>query len=171
MPVYAVWAIAVLAFLCAFPAFFSKDIGVGAGYVAYAAVTSIATIALYIAYAIPIFLRLRHGDAWEPGEWNLGRHYRWIGTVACIWVGFIAILFIMPITPTGIPWNAHFTWLSVNYAPIAVGGTILLVGGWWLLSARHWFTGPIAQGSEEDLARIEAQYEHGAAAGTAPSSA
>jgi hypothetical protein len=38
---------------------------VGAGYVAYAAVTSIATIRLYIAYAIPIFLRLRIGDAWD----------------------------------------------------------------------------------------------------------
>ena len=50
--------------------------------VAYAAVTSIATIGLYIAYAIPIYLRLRLGDAWEPGEWNLGRHYKWIGVVA-----------------------------------------------------------------------------------------
>src|SRR5205823_13672016 len=103
VPVYAVWAIAVLALFCAFPAYFSKDIGVGAGYVAYAAVTSIATIGLYIAYAIPIFLRLRQGDAWEPGEWNLGRHYKWIGTVACLWVVFISVLFIMPVTPTGIP--------------------------------------------------------------------
>ena len=45
------------------------------------------------------------GDAWEPGEWNLGNHYRWIGTVACLWVVFIAILFILPFTPTGVPWN------------------------------------------------------------------
>src|SRR5207253_8720669 len=112
VPHFAVLAIAVLAFLCAFPAFFSKDIGVGAGYVAYAAVTSIATIGLYIAYAIPIFLRLRQGDAWEPGEWNLGRWYRPIGIIACVWVAFIAVLFIMPVTPTGVPWNAHFTWLS-----------------------------------------------------------
>src|SRR5207302_7080107 len=49
VPYMAVLAIAVLAFLCAFPAFFSKDVGVGAGYIAYAAVTSIATIGLYIA--------------------------------------------------------------------------------------------------------------------------
>jgi amino acid transporter len=171
VPYMAAIAIAVLAFLCAFPAFFSKDIGVGAGYVAYAAVTSIATIGLYLAYAIPIFLRLREGDAWEPGEWNLGRHYRWIGTVACVWVVFIAILFIMPITPTGIPWNAHFTWLSVNYAPIAVVGTLVLVGGWWVLSASKWFKGPISQGTEEELARIEAQYEHGSPPSTAPTSA
>jgi len=58
-----------------------------------------------------------------------------------------------------VPWNSDFTWLSFNYAPIAVLGTLVLVGGWWLLSARKWFEGPIAQGSEEELARIDAQYE------------
>jgi len=171
VPYMAAIAIAVLAFLCAFPAFFSKDIGVGAGYVAYAAVTSIATIGLYIAYAIPIFLRLREGDAWEPGEWTLGKHYRWIGTVACLWVGFIAILFIMPVSPAGIPWNDDFTWLSVNYAPIALLGTFALVGVWWLVSARHWFNGPIVQGTPEELAQREAQFERGATPGTSPSSA
>ncbi len=158
VPYMAVLAIAVLAFLCAFPAYFSKDIGVGAGYIAYAAVTSIATIGLYIAYGLPILLRLRAGDSWEPGEWSLGRWYRPIGIIAILWIGFIAVLFILPITPTGIPFKNGFTWLSFNYAPIAVGGTMLLVGGWWLLSARKWFKGPIAQGSEEDLERIEAQY-------------
>ena len=165
VPYMAAIAIAVLAFLCAFPAYFGTN-----GAVAYAAVTSIATIGLYIAYAIPIYLRLRIGDAWEPGEWNLGKHYKWIGWTAVVWVVFIAVLFILPLSPAGIPWNSHFTWLSVNYAPIALGGTLLLVGGWWILSANKWFKGPIAQGTPEELARIEAQFEHGAA-GTAPSSA
>jgi amino acid transporter len=158
VPYFAVFAIAVLAFLCAFPAYFSKDIGVGAGYVAYAAVTSIATIGLYIAYALPIYLRLREGDAWEPGEWTLGRWYKPIGIVACAWVAFISVLFILPVSPLGTPGNSGFTWLSFNYAPIAVVGTMLLVGGWWMLSARHWFKGPVVQGSEEELARIEARY-------------
>jgi amino acid transporter len=166
VPYMAAIAIAVLAFLCAFPAYFGTN-----GAVAYAAVTSIATIGLYIAYAIPIYLRLRIGDAWEPGEWSLGKHYRWIGIVACLWVVFIAILFMAPLSPAGIPWNDNFTWLSVNYAPIAVLGTLLLVGGWWLLSANKWFKGPISQGTPEELARIEASFEHPAPAGPAPSSA
>jgi amino acid transporter len=156
VPVYAVWAIAILAFFCAFPAFFGPN-----GFVAYVAVTSIATIALYLAYAMPIFLRLRQGDAWEAGEWTLGHWYKPIGWIACIWVGFISILFILPIAPAGIPWNENFTWVSVNYAPIAVLGTLALVGGWWLISARHWFHGPVAQGSAEELALIESQYESG----------
>src|SRR5438445_5690031 len=103
VPAYAVGAIVVLAFLCAFPAYFGTN-----GVVAYAAVTSIATIGLYIAYAIPIFLRLRAGDAWEPGEWNLGKWYRPIGIIACVWVAIISVLFIMPITPAGIPGNDKF---------------------------------------------------------------
>jgi amino acid transporter len=165
VPYMAAIAIAVLAFLCAFPAYFGTN-----GAVAYAAVTSIATIGLYIAYAIPIYLRLRLGDAWEPGEWNLGKHYKWIGIVACLWVVFIALLFMAPLSPAGVPWNSSFSWLSFNYAPIAVLGTLVLVGGWWMLSASKWFKGPIAQGTEEELARIETQYEHGAP-GPAPSSA
>jgi amino acid transporter len=150
VPSYAVWAIAVLAFLCAFPAYFGPN-----GVVAYVAVTSIATIGLYIAYAIPIYLRLRAGDSWEPGEWTLGRWYKPIGIVACCWVAFISILFILPTSPAGIPWRSEFTWVAFNYAIVAVLGTFALVGGWWLLSARHWFTGPVAQGSEEELARLE----------------
>jgi amino acid transporter len=168
VPYLAAVAIAVLAFLCAFPAYFSKDIGVGAGYVAYAAVTSIATIGLYIAYALPIFLRLREGDAWQPGEWTLGRWYKPIGIVACAWVALISVLFILPVSPLGTPGNSGFTWLSFNYAPIAVGGALLLFGGWWIVSARRWFKGPIPQGTEEELAQIEARYEDGREAAAQP---
>jgi amino acid transporter len=168
VPVYSVWAIAVLAFLLAFPAYFSKGIGVGAGFVAYTAVTSIATIGLYIAYAIPIYLRFREGDRWEPGEWTLGRWYKPVGVIAIVWVAFISVLFIMPTLPQGIPFKNGFTWLDVNYAPIALVGALVLFGGWWVLSAKNWFKGPIAQGSEEELARIEAGYGEGGVPAPAP---
>jgi amino acid transporter len=154
VPYMAAIAIAVLAFLAAFPAYFGTN-----GAIAYAAVTSIATIGLYIAYAIPIWLRLKAGDAWEPGEWNLGRRYKLIGWTAVIWVAFISILFILPTNPNGVPWHTDkFHWTSFNYAPVAVLGTLLLVGSWWALSAKKWFKGPIAQGTEEELAQIEARY-------------
>jgi hypothetical protein len=39
-----------------------------------------------------------------------------------------------------------------------------------MLSARKWFTGPIVQGTEEELARIEAQYGEGAEAKPLPAS-
>ena len=33
-------------------------------------------IGLYIAYAIPIFLRWRMGDEFVPGPWTLGNKYK-----------------------------------------------------------------------------------------------
>ena len=46
--------------------------------VGYAAGTAIAVIGLYIAFVLPVFLRLRLGDRFEHGAWSLGRHYKWI---------------------------------------------------------------------------------------------
>jgi len=70
------------------------------------------------------------------------------------------------------PWNRQLQrGCRSTTAPIAVLGTLTLVWGWWLLWARNWFKGPIAQGTRRSSARIEAQYEPGAAPGPATSSA
>jgi len=47
----------------------------------------------------------------------------------------------------------------VNYAPATVGGALVLFGGWYALSARRWFKGPVRQGTEEELERIESGLE------------
>ena len=47
---------------------------------------------------------------------------------------------------------------TFNYAPIAVGVVLLFSGGYWLLSARKWFTGPKVQGDEAELKRIEGEF-------------
>ncbi len=102
-------------------------------------------------------LRRSLSDSFEPGAWSLGRHYKWIDPLAVLWVAFITILFILPVTPGGIPGNENFSWDVVNYAPLTVGGALILFGGWWVLSAKNWFRGPIRQGDEADLEAIEAQ--------------
>jgi len=111
--------------------------------VAFYAVVSVTVIGLYLAFLIPIMLRLRLGDRFVPGPWTLGRKYKVLGWIASIEIIIICIYFILPIVPAGVPWSDKFTWSAVNYAPLAVGGVVLLVGLWWLLSARKWFTGPI----------------------------
>ena len=40
--------------------------------VAFFAVTGICTVGLYLAYVTPVYLRLRKGDAFQVGPWNLG---------------------------------------------------------------------------------------------------
>jgi amino acid permease (GABA permease) len=115
---------------------------------AYAAVTSIATIGLYIAYVTPTFLRLRQGGNFKRGPWHLGRWTYLIGWTAVVWVVFITILFMLPqFGPIG--------WATFNYAVIAVVVVIGYAGIYWLVSARKWFTGPRVQGSPEELAAIE----------------
>ena len=78
---------------------------------------------------------------------------------ATIWVGIITVIFCLPFTPAGVPWNDEFTWSSVNYAPLTVGGLILAVGIWWLVSARHSFTGPVRQIKFDDAAGVVAEEE------------
>jgi amino acid transporter len=160
VPVYAVCAIAVLSWALMLPTLANGAIG-------YLVGTSIAVIGLYIAYGVPIYLRWRAGDSFEPGAWSLGRHYKWINPLAVAWIILIVILFLMPTVPTAIPWHSGFDWNVVNYAPITVGGVLLLVGIWWLVSARKWFKGPVREGSDEELARIEAGFTT-APAGTQP---
>jgi amino acid transporter len=129
----------VCAFILAVPSIWSVT--------AYLAVTSIATIGLYIAYAIPIFLRQFAPD-FKTGPWRLGAWSKPIGWIAVIWVACISVLFMLP-TSTPI------TLQGFNYTPVVVIGVIALVTIWWLASARHWFKGPIVQGTEEELEAIE----------------
>jgi amino acid transporter len=153
VPYLAVIAIGVLAFALMIPTYWNA-------YTGYLVGTSIAVIGLYIAFILPVILRWRRGRDWEPGAWSLGAHYKWIDPLAILWVAFISILFLLPFAPGGVPFksNPGWNWDVVNYAPATVGGALILFGGWYLLSARHWFKGPVRMGSEEELERIEAQY-------------
>jgi hypothetical protein len=104
-------------------------------YTAYAAVTSIAVIGLYVAYVVPTLLRVRKGEAFERGPWHLGRWSQVIGVVSVVWVGVITVLFMLPqVSPV--------TWETFNYAPVAVLVVLGFAATWWLASARHWFLNP-----------------------------
>jgi amino acid transporter len=147
IPVNAVLFMAVCAAIITVPAYFPNKDGVT---VAFFAVVSIAVIGLYIAYVIPIYLRWRMKDEFEPGPWNNGAKYKWMNPFAVVWVAIITVIFILPTTPAGTPFRDEFSWSAVNYAPLVTGGVIIAVGIWWLVSARHTFTGPKHTVSEID---------------------
>src|SRR5215211_8536848 len=140
VPIGAVLFVAAAALIITLPALWNVAEGIP---VAFFAVVSVCVIGLYIAYAIPIYLRWRMGDAFQPGPWNNGRKYKWMNLVATIWVGIITVIFCLPFTPAAVPFSDEFDWNAVNYAPITVGGLFLAVGLWWLIRARHTFTGPV----------------------------
>jgi amino acid permease (GABA permease) len=146
-PTNSVWFAAVGAFILGVPYLWSVT--------AYGAITSIATIGLFIAYVIPTFLRRRAGADFVDGPWSLGKWSPLVGWIGVIWVLVIAIVLMLP--EAG-PFKS-ISWSTFNYAPIAVGVVLLFAGGYWALSAKNWFTGPRVQGDLAELEAIEAEFE------------
>src|SRR6185437_4816632 len=104
-PTNAIWLAAAGALILGLPYLWNNT--------AYAAVTSIAVIGLYVAYVLPTFLRLRLGSAFQRGPWHLGRWSRPIGIIAVTWVAIITVLFMLPS-------QSPITWKTFNYTVIAV---------------------------------------------------
>jgi amino acid transporter len=146
VPANAVMFVAVIAALITTPALIEVNFGTEEAPIilptAFYAVVSVAVIGLYLAFAIPIYLRWKMGDAFEVGAWNNGSKYKWMNLVAVIEIVVISIYFILPLYPSGWIFSENFEWKFVNYAPILTFGTILLVTIWWHASAKKWFTGP-----------------------------
>ncbi|XP_050273816.1 amino-acid permease BAT1 homolog [Quercus robur] len=129
VPINAVWLSAFISFCMALTSLGST--------VAFQAMVSIATIGLYIAYALPIFFRVTLArKSFIPGPFNLGRYGILVGWIAVLWVATISVLFSLPV-------SYPITNETLNYTPVAVGCLFILVIASWVFSARHWFRGPI----------------------------
>lgn len=109
------------------------------GSIAAGALFSIGAIAQYIAFTIPIFIRLfMVGNRFRPGPWNLGRLTLPIGSIAC---GFVALM--TPIMCFPYYHGSDLTDPSdMNWTALVYGGPMLFVMIWWFLSAHKWFKGP-----------------------------
>ncbi len=118
VPANAIWGLAALAMLLVL----SVDL--------YTAVVSIATIALYISYGLPIFARLsgrfkKIKD--EPGPWHLGKLSTSIAFLGLIWICFITIVFVLP---------------PNQQAGVVIGALFISLCLIWFFQARHKFQGP-----------------------------
>jgi amino acid transporter len=146
VPARAVMLVGVVSALVTLPALIKVNIGTEESPliipVAFYAVTSIAVIGLYLAFAIPIFLRWRHGDRFEVGSWNNGNKYKWMNPIAVAEIIIVSLYLMLPFVPGAVPFSDDFEWKFVNYAPIVTVGALVLLTIWWSVSAKHWFTGP-----------------------------
>ncbi|GAB2228572.1 hypothetical protein Droror1_Dr00022692 [Drosera rotundifolia] len=129
IPINAVWASVCISFCMALTSLGSL--------VAFQAMVSIATIGLYIAYALPIFFRVTLAKkSFVPGPCHLGRYSLLVGWTAVLWVLTISVLFSLPVAyPVSVD--------NLNYTPVAVGGVLVLTVSAWIFGARKWFKGPI----------------------------
>ena len=108
-------------------------------------------IGLYIAYTIPVFLRWRMGDEFEPGPGRSARKYKWINPIAFVWVALCVIIFCLPFAPAGVFFKSGFDWSAVNYAPLVTIGVMAGVTIWYVVSAKNTFKGPIRTIDELDV--------------------
>jgi amino acid transporter len=117
-PVYTIWLCVIAAFLAA----------VYSG--AYAVITSISTIGLYLSYIIPVVLLVaarNRGQHLERGPWHLGNYSFFINVIAIVWVIFLSIVLSIPDDQ-----RTGKTLLAVT----------VLLGLWYGLHERKRFAGP-----------------------------
>jgi amino acid transporter len=106
---------------------------------AYAVVTSISTIGLYISYIIPVYLMWRtRGTERElaRGPWHLGRYGGMINLISIIWVVFLCIILSIPDD------------MRTGKSILAVAVLLTL---WYLFYERRRFRGPIWSASDKGV--------------------
>ncbi|HTJ72186.1 MAG TPA: amino acid permease [Actinospica sp.] len=126
-PVAAVWLAAGCSIVLTLPGWWNNT--------AFTAIVSVNVVGLFTAYGIPILLRLRLGDEFQAGPWNLGAKGRPVALLAVVWIVLSNILFMLPQSS---PITAH----DFNYAPIALAVVLAVATVWWFVSARRTFHGP-----------------------------
>ena len=88
-PVNAVWFNTSLGILMTLLVF--------GGPLAAGALFSIAAVAAFVAFTIPIFIRVFFvGSKFRAGPWNLGPFSIYIGSAACAFVGLMVPILMLP---------------------------------------------------------------------------
>ncbi len=115
----------------------------------FSVIVSMSTTALYLAYAIPVYLNWRNkrkgqGEftTKETAPWSLGKWGPVLNVICFSWVVFITILF-------SIPPNELAGWTMIVLA--------LLLVVYWQVSEKRRFTGP-RKATEAELAAVEKEF-------------
>lgn len=106
------------------------------GPVAIGAIFSIGAIAQYIAFILPVAIRVIFvRDNFRAGPWNLGKFSRPCGFIALGWVCLIAPVLCFPAVNDPTP-------MLMNWTCLVYGGPMFMALVWYAVDARKWFKGP-----------------------------
>ncbi|KAI8891991.1 amino acid/polyamine transporter I [Globomyces pollinis-pini] len=134
MPLRLVWVSTFFVSLLAVPALFST--------VVLTAISGISIIGFTVSYAIPIYIRITIGaDKFHQSEFNLGPYSKTIGWIGVLWTCLVVVIFQFPNAAPAFPITVE----NFNFVPVVVASLICFTGGWWVLDARKWFKGPVAE--------------------------
>ncbi|KAI1821434.1 amino acid permease [Xylaria intraflava] len=128
-PVNAVWFNAIVGILLLLLIF---------GGAAIDAIFSIGAIAAFVAFTVPIFIRITFvRNRFRRGPWHLGVFSVPIGALGCAFV-----LVIMPFFNFPSVHGANLTPQDMNWTSLVYGAPMLFVLVWFYVDAHKWFKGP-----------------------------
>lgn len=106
-------------------------------YIAFSAIISLSTLAVYLSYAIVLacVLHARLNGRFEPGPWNLGRAGSMINVLGLIYTTYIMIW--LPF-PNYLPVTAA----NMNYCGPVFGAIMVGVVTLWFIRGRTFWDGP-----------------------------
>jgi amino acid transporter len=113
-------------------------------------ITSVSTVLLYWAYGVCIWLGMHGDQSWrERQSWSLGSWSRPLAWLSVIWIVLFSPVFLYPFALNPASW-------------LIVGAFLILLLVYYFGWARNRFRGPVPQGTSEELAAIEREFEQAA---------
>ncbi|KAI2639201.1 amino acid permease [Xylaria nigripes] len=102
------------------------------------AIFSIGAIAAFVAFIIPIFIKIVFvRNNFRKGPWHLGRLSMPIGALGCAFVLVILPFFNFPATR-----GSNLTLENMNWTILVYGAPTIFVLVWFAVDAHKWFKGP-----------------------------
>lgn len=159
-PAHAIWLAVVLSFLLALIDYIDAKLAPQSHFSTLAFLTAVSVVGLYLAYGIPIYLKLKAEasgifQARHKGPWDLGSWSKPVNVISLAWIVFICVVMVIP--PNQI-------------AGYALGVMMLVLVIMDLAYYKAHFKGPEAaleHSIEEVLAR-EAEYDESGSIGDEP---
>ncbi|WHY84126.1 amino acid permease [Neobacillus novalis] len=151
-PAKAIWLAVILSLALALIDYLTKIINPNAGYSTIAFLTGVSVVGLYVAYGIPIYLKLEAEAKGiflrkHYGPWSLGKWSKPINILSIIWILFISIMMVIP---------------PNQMAAYALGGMFIILIIMDLGYYKKHFKGPQAalEKSIEEIQKLEDEFEH-----------
>ncbi|KAJ3245136.1 hypothetical protein HDU78_009863 [Chytriomyces hyalinus] len=121
----------------------------------YAAINSFGVIGIYLAYLVPILLRVVRNDRFPRGPFHMGSFSVPVGIIAILFLCFSSIALVLPTVytnPNDYTMDDNVTLddaayreaylINFNWAPVVVIAVTIITNIFWFASAKKWFKGP-----------------------------
>ncbi|KAJ2985094.1 hypothetical protein NUW58_g5719 [Xylaria curta] len=147
-PVNAVWFNAFIGILLLLLIF---------GGTAIDAIFSIGAIAAFIAFSVPIFIKIAFvRNKFRRGPWHLGAFSLPIGILGCSFVLVILPFFNFPAVH-----GENLTLEEMNWTSLVYGAPMLFIIIWFFVDAHKWFKGPKINIEASNVLKLERFYTQG----------